>query len=143
MPDEVDDLIELLDKFIDNKIKPAPVVVKRAVYVLRALQSKVKELTKELAAKPKPQPQLAPPTPLDTLVTISAQFPPIPGSKYHRTWCTRCKEPMRASQEMCAEIMAGRYKLYCEKCDPVILLPKEMSLTPRQRASLGKTSSYF
>jgi hypothetical protein len=142
MSNDVDDLIELLDKFIDNKVKPSPTILKRVSFALSALQRRVRELTKELAAKPKPQPKPATPTPHDMLVTLTwAQFPPIPGSKYHRTWCTRCKEPMRASQEMCAEIMAGRYKLYCEKCDPVLLLPKEMSLTPRQRASIGKTSS--
>ena len=142
MKSEVDELVTLLKRFADNNVKPAPKILNRTIIMLERMQYRIQHLTKELAAKPhKRQESFREICENRLLTSVWAQFPPIPGSKYHRTWCTRCREPMRATQEMCAEIMAGRFELYCEKCEPSVLLPKAWHLTPRQRQKLDKTSS--
>lgn len=147
MATETDNVIELLQKFAENKVRPSKTVLTRVINELSRLQEAVATLERQVksAAKRPPTPIQRPspvPEPKDNLtVRLWEMFPPIPGSKYHRVHCKRCRQPMRASQEACAEIMTGRLDLFCEDCDPPLLIPKELSLTPRQRTKLNKTSS--
>jgi hypothetical protein len=140
-PKDVDDVLELLDKFITNNVKPSKSVLQLVASTLRTLQQRANLLEKELSAKPRPQPTIRETAENRLFAEMWAKFPPVPGSNYHRVYCARCCAPMRADKEKCAEIIAGTLKLCCEKCDPPLLLPKELSLTSRQLAKLGKTSS--
>lgn len=53
---------------------------------------------------------------------------PIPGSKYFRSKCLRCRTPMRA----CTATWQG----FCERCDPPTPKNRTLSLTPRQRTKI-------
>lgn len=156
MTTKTDKLIELLQKFADNNVKPAKSILRQVIEQLSQLQTEVKSLrrlndvlekkrqTAANAREPITPAATAAATiqPKDNLtVLLWEKFPPIPGSKYHRVHCMRCREPMRASQEVCAAIMKGECEFFCEACDPPLLLPKELALTPRQRTKLNKMSS--
>jgi hypothetical protein len=134
---DTDALISRLQRFVELKERPTLKIAQDAIDELMRLRIKVQYLEKEAQEKLKqaPAPQL-PITSQNLLrVQLWERFPPIPASSQHRTECSRCGTPMRATLEMCAEIMRG-YKLLCETCDPYLLLPKEWSITPRQRQSL-------
>lgn len=135
-----DNLIDLLRRFDENRVRPSHSIFMRVITELERLQQQVNTLERRVKSADKEK--NVKPAPANPLVLrVWEMFPPIPGSKYHRAHCARCNTPMRADQEMCAAIMAGRYQLLCEHCDPPLPTRKEWSIAPRQRAKLGKTSS--
>jgi hypothetical protein len=69
-----------------------------------------------------------------------AHYPPIPGSRLFRAFCSRCRQPMRITAAMCNLIDQGDAQPHCNECDAGPPPSKAAVLTPRQRSSLGKTS---
>ncbi len=59
----------------------------------------------------------------------------IPGSRFFRDYCKRCKTPMRVTEAMV------RGNNFCDECAPHRPDDLSANLTPRQRASLHKTRS--
>lgn len=59
----------------------------------------------------------------------------LTGSLLWRVWCARCGEPMRVNA------VDAKKEHWCEECSPGQPPGYMVSLTPRQKAKLGKTSN--
>jgi hypothetical protein len=59
----------------------------------------------------------------------------IPGSKYYREFCYRCKDPMRVQWDLVGK------KVSCDDCAHLKHIPPaHTGLCKRQRSKLGKTT---